>query len=226
MFSYGLWASEDFTDNRIVFLAQTTRFNPGRTASDYTAHTYHQTGSGIVEVRYKRGDGFKGIYIYEGETGELTGDVDLYVNFGGFGVVTAQGNILTDLEIGGYDLGGIAMGNGRIAASGTDNTHNTGVGGIDIDADGIDNSNTSAKFAFGDFLPDLNTVDRATVSHHGLARKVRLVLSPDGIQAQGSTPETYPSQIAGEVEINQFKIKASDGDNNTVVGVFVADKQE
>ena len=42
----------------------------------------------------------------------------------------------------------------------------------------------------------------------------------------GSTPESYPSQIAGELEINQFKIKASDGDNNTILGVFVADKQE
>ena len=42
----------------------------------------------------------------------------------------------------------------------------------------------------------------------------------------GSTPESYPSQIAGEVELNGFKIYSDDGDNNTVVGVFVADKQE
>ena len=42
----------------------------------------------------------------------------------------------------------------------------------------------------------------------------------------GSTPESYPSQIAGEVELNGFKIYSDDGDNNTVVGVFVGDKQE
>ena len=225
MFSYGIWASQNWIDNRIEFLEQTTKFNPERTASDYTAHTYRELGSS-VQLKYKREDGFKGVYIYEGETGELTGDVDLIVNFGLDSGIGAAGDILTDLEIGGYDLKGIAMGNGRISGIGTDNTHNTGVGGIDIDADGIDDNNTSSKLSFGDFLFDVSSIDRPTVSHHGLARKVKMVLSPDGIQAQGSTPETYPSQIAGEVEINGFKIDSDDGDNNTIVGVFVADKQE
>ena len=224
MFSYGIWAKEDFDNNYIRFLEETEKFNPERTASDYTAHTYHETDSGVVTFRYKREDGFKGAYVYEGETGELTGDVDLSVLFGGYGVITVAGEISTDLEIGGYDLKGIGMYNGRIASRGTDNTHNNGVGGIDIDADGIDDSNTSAKFTFGDYSGAV--ADRPTVSQHGLARKLRMVLSSDGIQAQGSTPESYPSQIAGEVEINGFKIKDSDGDTNTVVGVFVADKQE
>ena len=224
MFGYGLWASENFLDNRIVFLEQTTKFNPERTASDYTAHTYHETYTGIVKTRYKREDGFKGVYIYEGETGELTGDVDLTVTFGGFGVVFISGNILTDLEIGGYDLKGIAAQNGPIDPRGIDN--NDGVGGIDIDADGVDDNATNARLSFGNYIDNTGTIDRPTVSYHGLVRKVKMVLSPDGIQAQGSTPETYPSQIAGEVEINQFKIKESDGDNNTIVGVFVADKQE
>ena len=225
MFSYGVWASQNFTDNRIVFLEQTTKFNPERTTSDFTSHTYHETSSGNVQFKYKREDGFKGAYIYEGETGTLTGDVDLYIGFNGFGATAATGSILTDLEIGGYDLKGIAMLNARIDTRGIDN--NDGVGGIDIGADDVDDiSSGSAKLSFGDFLADLNAIDKPTVSHHGLARKLTLVLSPDGIQAQGSTPETYPSQIAGEVEINQFKIKNSDGDNNTILGVFVADKQE
>ena len=211
MFSYGLWASENFLDNRIVFLEQTTKFNPERTTSDFTSHTYHTTASGNVEFRYKREDGFKGAYIYEGEIGTLTGDVDLYIGFNGHGATAATGSILTDLEIGGYDLKGIAMGNGGI-------DYNTGVGVIHIDADGRDDNNTAAKLAFGDFLVDLNAIDRPTVNNNGLARKLRMVLSPDGIQAQGSTPETYPSQIAGELEINGFKIKESDGDNNTILG--------
>ena len=224
MLSYGIWASENSIDNRIVFLEQTTKFNPGRTASDYTAHTYHETYTGIVKTRYKREDGFKGAYIYEGETGELTGDVDLIVTFGGFGVVFVNGNILTDLEIGGYDLKGIAAQNGPIDPRGIDN--NDGVGGIDIDADGVDDNATGARLNLGNYKDNTGTIDKPTVSYHGLVRKVKMVLSPDGIQAQGSTPETYPSQIAGEIEINQFKIKESDGDNNTVLGVFVADKQE
>ena len=218
MLYYGIWASENLIDNRIVFLEETTKFNPERTASDYTSKTYTENYSQTAEIRYKRENGFKGVYIYEGETGELTGDVDFIVGFNAYNRISIAGEILTDLEIGGYDLKGIAMLNGAIDG-------NTGVGSIDIDADGIDDNNTSAKMEFGDFLNDLNTIDRPTVTHYGLARKLRIALSPDGIQAQGSTPETYPSQIAGEVEINGFKIKASDGDNNTVVGVFVADKQ-
>ena len=219
MFSYGIWVNDNFLDKRIEFLTRSTKFNPERTASDYTAHTYTESYSQTAEIKYKRENGFKGAYVYEGETGELTGDVDLSILFGGYGVITVAGDVLTDLEIGGYDLKGIAILNARIDA-------NTGVGGIDIDADGLDDSNTSAKFAFGDYIAIDGLVDRATVNHHGLARKVKVVLSPDGIQAQGSTPETYPSQIAGEIEINQFKIKDSDGDNNTILGVFVADKQE
>ena len=219
MFSYGIWVNDNFLDDRIVFLKETTKFNPERTASDYTAHTYTEAYSQTAEIKYKREDGFKGAYVYEGETGELTGDVDFTIGFNALNRVSISGDVLTDLEIGGYDLKGIAILNGRIDA-------NIGVGGIDIDADGLDDSNTSAKFAFGDYIAIDGLVDRATVNHHGLARKVKVVLSPDGIQAQGSTPETYPSQIAGEIEINQFKIKESDGDNNTILGVFVADKQE
>ena len=224
MFSYGIWASEDFPSNTIRFLKETTKFNPERTASDYTAHTYHDTASKNINLRYKRENGFKGVYIYEGETGELTGDVDLAVSFLGYSVIVTGGNILTDLEIGGYDLKGIAMQSGPIDGRGSDNTHNNGVGGIDIDADGIDDRATNARLTFG--ISDDGIVDKPTIYHHGLARKVRVALSSDGIQAQGSTPETYPSQIAGEVELNGFKIKESDGDNNTILGVFVADKQE
>ena len=219
MFSYGIWASQNLIDNRIVFLEQTTKFNPGRTASDYTSKTYTENYSESDEIRYKREDGFKGVYIYEGKTGELTGDVDFIIGFNAYNRIAVAGNISTDLEIGGYDLKGIAMTNGGIDG-------NNGVGGIDIDADGVDDNNTSARLSFGDFVVANNLIDKPTVSHEGLARKVKMVLSPDGIQAQGSTPETYPSQIAGELEISGFKIKASDGDNNTVVGVFVADKQE
>ncbi len=219
MFSYGIWAKEDFDNNYIRFLEETEKFNPGRTASDYTSHTYTEAYSQTAEIKYKREDGFKGAYVYEGETGELTGDVSFTIGFNALSRVSISGDVLTDLEIGGYDLKGIAILNGRIDA-------NIGVGAIDIDADGLDDSNTSAKFAFGDYIAINGLVDRATVNHHGLARKVKVVLSPDGIQAQGSTPETYPSQIAGEIEINQFKIKESDGDNNTILGVFVADKQE
>ena len=220
VFSYGIWASENFDilPNNIRFLEQTTRFNPTRTASNYTSHTI--SAGKIVAVSYRREDGFKGVYIYEGETGELTGDVDLILGFNdNTNSMGVTGEILTDLEIEGYDLKGISMLNGRI-------NYNTGVGGIDIDADGVDDNNTSAKLSFGEFLIDDNAIDRPTLSHRGLVRKVRMVLSPDAIQAQGSTPESYPSQIAGEVEINGFKIKAGDGDHNTVVGVFIGDKQE
>ena len=225
-FGYGLWASEraihnntNFIDNKIYFLELSSFLNPTtRTASNYTSHTI--SAGKIVAVSYRREDGFKGVYIYEGETGELTGDVDLIVGFNdNTNSMGVTGEILTDLEIEGYDLKGISMLNGRI-------NYNTGVGGIDIDADGVDDNNTSAKLSFGEFLIDDNAIDRPTLSHRGLVRKVRMVLSPDAIQAQGSTPESYPSQIAGEVEINGFKIKAGDGDHNTVVGVFIGDKQE
>ena len=55
--------------------------------------------------------------------------------------------------------------------------------------------------------------------------------SSDGrhaIKRFGTTtlPESYPSYIAGEIEINGFKIDADDRDTNTVVGVFIGDKQE
>ena len=213
MLSYGIWASENSIDNRIVFLEQTTKFNPKRTASDYTSHTTANN-----TVFYRREDGFKGVYIYEGETGELTGDVDLVVDFRN-NEMLVDGNISTDLEIEGNDLLGISMQTGTINL-------NTGVGDIDIDADGFDDRRTATRLSFGitDIDNDIRT--KPTVSHQGLARKLRMVFSPDGVQAQGSTPESYPSQIAGELEINQFKIKASDGDNNTILGVFVADKQE
>ena len=220
MFSYGIWASEDFPSNTIRFLKETTKFNPERTTSDYTSHAttnaVRNQGQAAPFFAYKREDGFKGAYIYEGETGELTGDVDLLVNFG-IDNIQLAGSISTDLEIEGNDLLGITLQNGPI-------NFNTGVGDVDIDEDGYDDRYYNAKINFGEFSG--TGVTSATVNHHGLARKVRMVLSPDGVRAQGSTPETYPSQIAGEVEINGFKIKESDGDTNTVVGVFVADKQE
>ena len=218
-FGYGLWASEraiynntNFIDNRIAFLELSSFLNPTTRPGHYTPH---QTLTG--NIYYKREDGFKGIYIYEGETGELTGDVDLAVSFSqpassdqGVEVV---GNISTELEIEGNDLNGIVLAFGQITS--------TDVGGLSpgLAAAGL----SFVKFGKTDFTS--SQTDLATMHDQGQG-KIRMVLSPDGRHAQGSTPESYPSQIAGEVEINGFKINSGDGDHNTVVGVFIGDKQE
>ena len=203
-FSYGVWANDNFLDNRIVFLGQTTKFNPKRTASDYTPHQNNN-----ADVRYERENGFKGIYIYEGNFGELTGDVELKLQFSS-NSISVSGNISSDLEIEGNDLDGIIL-----TFADIDST--TGVGSY--------TSGEVNAVAFGNADLSSQTFDLKTVHDIGQA-KLRMVLSPDGVPAQGSTPESYPSQIAGELEINGFKIKTGDGDNNTVVGVFVGDKQE
>ena len=208
MFGYGLWASENFLDNKIVFLEETEKFNPGRTASDYTSHI---TATGSNPLRYKKKDGFKGVYIYEGETGELTGDVELELHFDS-NKIRVIGDISRSLEIEGENLYGIGI------RSTIDFT--TGVGGS-LESSAL-LANPRLRFGVHDSDWDLDITE---IDDHGQA-KLKMVLSPDGIQAQTGVPETYPSQIAGELEINGFKIEASDGDNNTVVGVFVADKQE
>ena len=217
-FPYGLWANENFMkENRTYFLELTGFLNPTTRPGIYTSH---QTLTGSIS--YKREDGFKGIYIYEGETGELTGDVDLVVSFSqpassdqGIGV---NGNISTELEIEENDLNGIVLAFGQIDAS-------TGVGGL---SPGL----LAAKLAFvkfGETDITANETDLATMHDQGQA-KIRMVLSPDGRHARGggasAQPENYPSYIAGEVEINGFKINAEDGDHNTMVGVFIGDKQE
>ena len=223
-FPFGLWASEkaihnntNFIDNRIAFLELSSFLNPTTRPGIYTPH---QTLTG--HIFYKRQDGFKGIYIYEGETGELTGDVNLAVSFSqpassdqGVEVV---GNISTELEIEGNDLNGIIVGLGQIDSS-------TGVGGLspELTAAGL----SFVKFGETNFTT--NKSNLATMHDQGQA-KLRMVLSPDGRHARGSgamaQPENYPSYIAGEVEINGFKINSGDGDNNTMVGVFIGDKQE
>ena len=214
-FPFGLWASEKLmgTEHRIAFLELSGFLNPTTRPGIYTPH---QTLTG--NIFYKREDGFKGIYIYEGETGELTGDVNLAVSFSqpassdqGVEVV---GNISTELEIEGNDLSGIVLGFGQV-------TSTTGVGGLppELVATGL------AFLKFGKTNFTSNQTDLATMHDQGQA-KLRMVLSPDGRHAIGSVPESYPSYVAGEVEINGFKINADDRDTNTVVGVFIGDKQE
>ena len=207
MFSYGIWASETL-NNRIEFLEQTTKFNPERTTSDYTSHI---TATGSNPLRYKKKDGFKGAYVYEGEIGTLTGDVELELHFDS-NKIRVIGDISRSLEIEGENLYGIGV------RSTIDFT--TGVGGS-LEPSAL---LTNPRLRFGVHDSDWD-LDITNIDDHGQG-KLKMVLSPDGIQAQGSTPETYPSQIAGEVEINGFKIDSDDGDNNTLVGVFVADKQE
>ena len=195
------------TEYRIAFLELSTFLNPTTRPGHYT-----NVGGEDVKIRYKREDGFKGVYIYEGETGELTGDVDLSMNFIASGA-SVDGNISTDLEIEGNDLLGITLLGGQVDT--------TGVGGLTPD------------LAFlGISYIKLGKADLATSAisepamNDGGQGKIRMVLSPDGRHAIGSVPESYPSYVAGEVEINGFKINAEDGDNNTVVGVFIGDKQE
>ena len=207
MFDYGLWASQNFLDNKIEFLEKTTKFNPGRTASDYTSHI---TATGSNPLRYKKKDGFKGAYVYEGEIGTLTGDVELELHFDS-NKIRVVGDISRSLEIEGENLYGIGI------RSTIDFT--TGVGGS-LESSAL-LANPRLRFGVHDSDWDLDITE---IDDHGQA-KLKMVLSPDGIQAQTGVPETYPSQIAGELEINKFKINASDGDNNTIVGVFVADKQ-
>ena len=216
-FPYGLWASEkaihnntNFIDNRIAFLELSSFLNPNTRPGHYTPHETSTTSP----IKYKREDGFKGVYIYEGETGELTGDVDLSVSFYYFGV-TVTGNISTDIEIEGNDLDGIGF------HSGIDRT--TGVGGS-LEPNNIV---ASPRLRFGS---DNNGVFTNTIMNNRGQPKLRMVLSPDGRHARQlgsrSEPESYPSYIAGEIEINGFKIDADDRDTNTVVGVFIGDKQE
>ena len=219
-FPYGLWASEkaihnntNFIDNRIAFLELSSFLNPTTRPGVYTPH---QTLTG--NIFYKREDGFKGIYIYEGETGELTGDVHLAVSFSQPGSsdqgIEVVGNISTELEIEGNDLNGIFISLGAIDSS-------TGVGGLSpgLAAAGL----SFVKFGKTNFTTNQTNL---TTMHDQGQGKIRMVLSPDGRHARGSTPESYPSYIAGEVEINGFKINAEDGDHNTVVGVFIGDKQQ
>ena len=217
-FPYGLWASEkaihnntNFIDNRIAFLELSSFLNPTTRPGHYTPH---QTPNGAVY--YKREDGFKGVYIYEGETGELTGDVELGLNFS-TNTIYLFGSISTDLEIEGHDLEGIGV------TSTIDST--TGVGGSLEPSTSLGNP----YVRFGDYNLSDFSFSGATVNHQGQA-KLRMVLSPDGRHARQlgsrSEPESYPSYIAGEVEINGFKINSGDGDHNTVVGVFIGDKQE
>ena len=219
-FPYGLWASEkaihnntNFIDNRIAFLELSSFLNPTTRPGVYT-----NVGGEDVKIRYKREDGFKGVYIYEGETGELTGDVDLSMNFIASGA-SVDGNISTDLEIEGNDLLGITLLGGQVDT--------TGVGGLtsELAVLGI----SYIKFGKTDLAT--NAISNPTMNDEGQG-KIRMVLSPDGRLARGSVggamaqPESYPSYVAGEVEINGFKINSGDGDHNTVVGVFIGDKQE
>ena len=214
-FPYGLWASEgaihnntNFIDNRIAFLELTEFLNPTTRPGHYTSH---ENTNG--DIRYEREDGFKGVYIYEGEAGELTGDVELRLGFES-GYIQVDGNISSDLEIEGNNLGGIIITFGEIDLT-------TGVGSYT--PEGI----TTIAFGRVDLSDD--TGDLTTMHDLGQA-KLRMVLSPDGRHARASgktsQPESYPSYIAGEVEINGFKINSGDGDHNTVVGVFIGDKQE
>ena len=206
-FPYGLWASEKLmgTEHRIAFLELSSFLNPRTRPGHYTPHKQG------ANLSYSREDGFKGVYIYEGETGELTGDVDLAVTFYSDGVLV-NGSISTDIEIEGNDLDGIGV------YSTIDLT--TGVGGS------LEPSNilASPRLKFGSYDADF-IFTGTTMADPGQA-KLTMVLSPDGRHAIGSVPESYPSYIAGEIEINGFKINAEDGDHNTVVGVFIGDKQE
>ena len=209
-FPFGLWASEKFLDNKIRFLTLATFLNPNTRPGNYVSH---KTLNG--DIRYEREDGFKGVYIYEGETGELTGDVELKLSFQS-GYIQVDGNISSDLEIEGNDLGGIIIIHGEIDPT-------TGVGSYT--PEGI----TTIGFGrldLSDGASDLTTM------HDKGQDKLRMVLSPDGRHGRealgGATvqPQAYPSYIAGEVEINGFKIKADDRDTNTLVGAFIGDKQE
>ena len=213
-FPYGLWASEkaihnntNFIDNRIAFLELSSFLNPNTRPGVYT-----NVGEEDVKIRYKREDGFKGVYIYEGETGELTGDVDLSMNFIASGA-SVDGNISTDLEIEENDLLGITLLGGQVDT--------TGVGGLtsELAVLGI----SYIKFGKTDLAT--NAISNPTMNDEGQG-KIRMVLSPDGRHAIRSVPESYPSYVAGEIEINGFKINAEDGDNNTALGVFIGDKQE
>ena len=213
-FPFGLWASEKLmgTEHRIAFLELSGFLNPTTRPGIYTPH---QTLTG--NIFYKREDGFKGVYIYEGETGELTGDVDLSINFIATGA-SIDGNISTDLEIEGNDLLGITLLGGQVDS--------TGVGGL-----------TPELAVLGISYIKLGKTDLATnaisdpTMNDGGQGKIRMVLSSDGreeIERFGTTtlPESYPSYVAGEIEISGFKINADDRDTNTIVGVFIGDKQE
>ena len=212
-FPYGLEASERFSDNKIRFLTLSAFLNPKHRPGHYTPHkTDHN-------LTYEREDGFKGVYIYEGETGELTGDVELGLTFSS-NVIYVAGSISTDLEIEGEDLSGI------IVVSTIDST--TGVGGS------LETSSFSANpyVKFGSYdLSGQTFTQPKTMDNQGQA-KLTMVLSPDGRLGRGaagaalSQPESYPSLIAGGVEINGFKIKATDRDTNTLVGAFIGDNQE
>ena len=216
-FPYGLWASErvihnntNFIDNKIAFLELSGFLNPTTRPGHYVSHsTLNDT------VYYIREDGFKGVYIYEGETGELTGDVELLLSFVSGGIFV-YGNISTELEIDGNNLSGIGINAGTINPI-------TGVGGFK------NQIGQNANIRFGEYDTSNDGFTPATMHDQGQG-KIRMVLSPDGRHARArgaaSQPESYPSYIAGEIEINGFKINADDRDTNTVVGVFIGDKQE
>ena len=209
-FPFGIWASEKLmgTEHRIAFLELSSFLNPTTRPGHYTPHQNNN-----ADVRYEREDGFKGAYIYEGETGELTGDVELKLQFSS-NSISVSGNISSDLEIEGNNLNGIILTLGDIDST-------TGVG--------IYTSGETHAVAFGN--ADLSSQSFDLTTMHDLGQvKLRMILSPDGRHARAfgktSQPESYPSYVAGEVEINGFKINADDRDTNTVVGVFIGDKQE
>ena len=170
-FPYGLEASERFIDNKIRFLTLSTFLSPKYRPGHYTPHKHENpNASEFPNVRYKREDGFKGIYIYEGETGELTGDVDLLVLFGD--TISVFGNILTDFEIEEKPLPGITM-------SAMPIDPNTGVGG------NTGQRTQTAKFRFGKYNFDTDIVTKAAMNDPGQA-KLTMVLSPDVRLARGA----------------------------------------
>ena len=214
-FPYGLEASERFIDNKIRFLTLSGFLNPNTRPGIYTPHKHENpNASEFPNVRYKREDGFKGIYIYEGETGELTGDVELKLGFQS-GYIQVDGNISSDLEIEGNDLGGIFMTLGDINST-------TGLGSYT--PGGI------TSIYFGTINLSDGTPDVTTMNNQGQP-KLRMVLSPDGrhgvkLGSKVVQPIACPSYIAGELQINGFKINSGDRDTNTLVGAFIGDNQE
>ena len=233
--SYSYWLDVPNTPGASI-ISQNTKFaSTGRNGSNYN----FPDGSVAIRARYYKANGFTAKYSYEGNSGTFTSDTDLLFSFPKNGQPTIKGILghnlnLESTKYGTYNFGNIYFDATVDTNTGTFNSQNVQfsrlTNGI-LHVNLTDNNGNPIHPKRG-VVSGLNVNYKPSILSHNSFKpisgvvhgtsSVRGSFSNDG--TTGNNKAALPGQLAGEIEIKDFKLIGGES-GNRLVGVFVGDKR-
>ena len=192
---------------------------------------------GDIDIRYYKKDGFHGNYLYDGQYGKFTGDVDLVLSFDDTEDIEVTGTISKNVVMGGHNFNNIEIDDLEI-------DYDTGLGTGSVFLGYIDPDTSSASLSSG--VPTISTIEAvlsndktfdplSTTSTTQSIKVMRKEEKADGsfkdpaeVTENLSLKDSYhaPVRLVGEVKISDFSHTddtTSTASKNVLYGVFVGE---